>query len=108
MDNSTKTSIIVDSLVSSIDVIKCSGFALQVIDTLPTVLLDQVDGATLYLSKDSLHTEIMTSKCTAVNVYLPPAEEEEGGDYAECNVPEQFRSYVKDGKLVTEIVEFNA
>lgn len=106
MDNSPKTSIIVDSLVSSIDVIKCSSFALQVIESLPTVLLDQVDGATLYLSKDSLHTEIMSSKCTAINVYLPPAEEE-GDDYAECNVPEQFRSYVKDGKLVTEIVEYS-
>jgi adenylyl cyclase-associated protein len=48
----------------------------------------------------------MSSKCTAINVYLPPAEEE-GDDYAECNVPEQFRSYVKDGKLVTEIVEYS-
>jgi adenylyl cyclase-associated protein len=78
---------------------------LQVLETLPTVLLDQVDGATIYLSKDSLHTEIMSSKCTAVNVYLPPAEED--GDYTESNVPEQFRSYIKDGKLVTEIVEYN-
>lgn len=45
----------------------------------------------------------MTSKCSSVNVYLPPAEE--SGDFEEVNVPEQFRSYVKDGKLVTEIVE---
>ncbi|KAK3067520.1 hypothetical protein LTS18_001091, partial [Coniosporium uncinatum] len=44
LDNSPKTSIILDSLVSSIDVIKCSSFALQVLGTLPTVLLDQVDG----------------------------------------------------------------
>ena len=103
IDNSPKTSVILDSLVSSIDVIKCPNFALQILDTLPTILLDQVDGATVYLSKDSLNTEILTSKCTAVNVYLPPKEED--GDYAECSVPEQFRSYVKDGKLVTEIVE---
>jgi adenylyl cyclase-associated protein len=103
IDNSSKTSVILDSLVSSIDVIKCPNFALQVIETLPTVLLDQVDGATVYLSKDSLDAEVMTSKCSAVNVYLPPNEED--GDYRECSVPEQFRSYVKDGKLVTEIVE---
>jgi adenylyl cyclase-associated protein len=38
-----------------------------------------------------------------VNVNLPPKDEE--GDYSETPVPEQFRSYVKDGKLVTEIVE---
>ncbi|KAF2666610.1 hypothetical protein BT63DRAFT_312943 [Microthyrium microscopicum] len=103
IDNSSKTSLIIDSLVSSVDVIKCPSFALQVIDTLPTILLDQVDGATIYLSKNSLATEVFTSKCSNINVYLPPVKEED--DFAECNVPEQFRSFVKDGKLVTEIVE---
>lgn len=83
--------------------IKCPNFALQVLETVPTILLDQVDGATVYLSKDSLNTEIFTSKCTSVNIYLPP--EAEDGDYKEENVPEQFRSYVMNGKLVTEIVE---
>ena len=103
IDNSPKTSIIIDSLVSSVDVIKCPNFALQVLETVPTVLLDQVDGATVYFGKDSLNTEIFTSKCTSVNIYLPP--EAEDGDYKEESVPEQFRSYVKNGKLVTEIVE---
>jgi adenylyl cyclase-associated protein len=104
IDNSTKTSIIIDSLVSSVDVIKCPGFALQVLENLPTVLLDQVDGATIYLSKDSLNTEILTSKCSAINIYMPP-KDEEVDDYVECPIPEQFRSYIKDGKLITEIVE---
>ncbi|KAF1992369.1 hypothetical protein K402DRAFT_388025 [Aulographum hederae CBS 113979] len=103
LDNSPRTSIILDSLVSAVDVIKCSSFALQVLGTLPTILLDQVDGATVYLGKDSLATEIFTSKCTSVNINLPA--EEEDGDYAECAVPEQFRNFVKDGKLVSEIVE---
>ena len=67
------------------------------------MLLDQVDGATVYLSKDSQDTEFLTSKCTAVNIYLPPVKEDD--DYKECNVPEQLRSIIKDGKLVTEIVE---
>jgi len=91
-------------LVSAVDVIKCPGFALQVLGTLPTVLLDQVDGATVYLNKDSLSTEIFTSKCSSVDVYVPPVKGDEE-DYTECNVPEQFRSYIKDGKLVTKIVE---
>ncbi|KAK3080445.1 hypothetical protein LTS18_001313, partial [Coniosporium uncinatum] len=62
-----------------------------------------VDGATVYLSKESLGTEIFTSKCSSVNINLPA--EEEDGDYGEHPVPEQFRSYVKDGKLISEIVE---
>ncbi|KAF2093337.1 hypothetical protein NA57DRAFT_69130 [Rhizodiscina lignyota] len=103
IDNSPRTSLILDSLVSSVDVIKCPNFALQILGTVPTVLLDQVDSATLYLSKDSLSTEIFTSKSSGVNVNLPP--EDEDGDYRECPAPEQFRSYVKNGQLVSEIVE---
>lgn len=104
IDSSTKTSIVLDSLVSSVDVIKCPSFALQVLGMLPTILLDQIDGATIYLSKDSLATEVFTSKCSSVNIYLPPTADAED-DYSENSVPEQFRSYIKDGKLVTEIVE---
>lgn len=79
---------------------------MQILEKVPTVLLDQVDGASVYLSKDSLNTEVFTSKCTSVNVNLPPVKEED--DYVESPVPEQFRSYVKNGKLVTEIVEVSA
>lgn len=100
MDNSEKTSIVIDSLVSSVDVIKCPKFALQVMGTLPTLLLDQVDGATVYLGKESLNTEIFTSKCTSVNINLPTED-----DYEENPIPEQIRTYVKNGRLVSEIVE---
>jgi adenylyl cyclase-associated protein len=103
IDNSPKTSLIIDSLVSSVDVIKCPSFAVQILEKVPTILLDQVDGAQIYLSKDSLATEVFTSKCSSVNINLPPANEDD--DYKEEPIPEQFRSYVKDGKLVTEIVE---
>jgi adenylyl cyclase-associated protein len=100
IDNSEKTSIVIDSLVSSVDVIKCPKFALQVVGTLPTLLLDQVDGATVYLSKDSQNTEILSSKSSSVNINLPIDD-----DYVESPVPEQIRTYIKNGKLVNEIVE---
>ncbi|KAJ4314951.1 suppressor of rasval19 [Neodidymelliopsis sp. IMI 364377] len=100
IDNSSRTSIIIDSLISSVDVIKCPNFALQVIGTLPTVLLDQVDGATIYLGKDSQNTEIFTSKCSSVNINLPSED-----DYAENPLPEQMRSWIENGKVVSEIVE---
>ncbi|KAF1912994.1 adenylate cyclase associated N terminal-domain-containing protein [Ampelomyces quisqualis] len=100
IDNSSRTSIIVDSLVSSVDVIKCPNFAIQVLGTLPTILLDQVDGAIVYLSKESLNTEVFTSKCSSININVPTED-----DFVENPVPEQMRSYVKDGKVVSEIVE---
>jgi adenylyl cyclase-associated protein len=113
IDNSTRLSLILDSLVSSVDVIKCPNFALQVLGSLPTVLLDQVDGAALYLSPKSVKiTEIFTSKSTSINVNLPPSnddeeedDEEEDGDFTETPLPEQIRSFFRDGKMVSEIVE---
>lgn len=111
IENSPGVSLIVDSLVSSVDVVKSSRFALQVFGVVPTVLLDQVDGATVYLAPTSLATEIFTSKCTGVNLNVPSGAgdgdeaADDVEDYNECALPEQIRSYVKKGKAVSEIVE---
>ncbi|PWY77454.1 adenylyl cyclase-associated protein [Aspergillus heteromorphus CBS 117.55] len=104
IDNCTGLSLIVDSLVSSLDVIKSPKFALQIDGVVPTLLLDQVDGATIYLGQQSLATEVFSSKCSAINVMLPPKEGTDD-DTKECPVPEQIKSYVKDGVIVNEIVE---
>lgn len=104
IDNCTGLSILVDSLVSSLDVIKAPKFQVQVDGVVPTILLDQVDGAQIYLSNESLGTEIFTSKCSAVNVVLPPKDDSED-DSKEIPFPEQIRSVVRNGALVSEIVE---
>ena len=97
-------SLVIDSLVSSVDVIKTPKFEMQVLGTLPTIMLDQVDGASLYLSKETAEiTEVFTSKCSAVNINVPPAEEED--DYRECAVPEQIKSVIRNGVVMSEIVE---
>ncbi len=103
LDNCSRTNLILDNLVSSVDVVKCPNFALQVTGSLPTVMMDQVDGASLYLSAESLHTEVYTSKCSSVNIVMPPTAEQD--DSVECPLPEQLRTFIKDGKLVSEIVE---
>lgn len=74
--------------------------------TLPTILLDSVDGATLYLGKKSLGTEVFTSKCSSVNVSIPEDTQEEDADYKEIPLPEQIRTWINgEGKVVSEIVE---
>ncbi|PGH10029.1 hypothetical protein GX51_00296 [Blastomyces parvus] len=104
IDNCSGLSVIVDSLVSSVDVIKSPGFALQIDGVVPTVLLDQVDGATLYLSQASLNTEVFSSKCSNVNIVVPPKEGTDD-DSKELPVPEQIRTVIKNGAAVSEIVE---
>jgi adenylyl cyclase-associated protein len=103
IDNCTGLSILVGSLVSSLDIIKAPKIQVQVDGIVPTVLLDQVDGAQIYLSNDSLSTEIFTSKCSAINVVLPPKDDSD--DSKELPFPEQIRSVIKNGTLVSEIVE---
>lgn len=105
IDSSSAVSLIIDSLVSAVDVIKTPRFEMQVLGTLPTVMLDQVDGAAIYLGQESLGTEVFTSKCTAVNVCVQGAGTGEEGDYRECPVPEQIKTVVRGGVVVSEIVE---
>jgi adenylyl cyclase-associated protein len=103
IDNCSRTQLLIETLVSSVDVIKSPNFAIQVTGSLPTIMLDQVDGASVYLGKESLHTEVFTSKCSSVNIVLPPSGDQD--DSRECPLPEQLRTFIKDGRLVTEIVE---
>ena len=103
VDSSSNVSLIVESLVSSIDVIKTAKFEIQVLGSLPAILLDQVDTSNIYLGPDSLGTEVLTSKCTAINVNVPGASEED--DYKECALPEQIKTVIRNGTAMSEIVE---
>ncbi|KAI0997800.1 Adenylyl cyclase-associated protein [Podosphaera aphanis] len=105
VDNSPRLSLIIDSLVSSVDVIKSSSFAIQVLGSLPTILMDSVDGAQIYLGKDSLATEIFSSKSTGINLNILDSSKEEE-DYKEVPVPEQIRTWIDEkGNVKSEIVE---
>lgn len=43
----------------------------QVQGTMPTVSIDKTDGCMIYLSKDSLNCEIITSKSSEMNILVP-------------------------------------
>ena len=103
LDNCSSCSLIIDSLVSAVDVIKSPKFEMQVLGALPTIMLDQVDSAAIYLGRQSLNTEVFTSLCTGININLPGAREDD--DYVERPLPEQIRSFVRNGAVVSEIVE---
>lgn len=103
MNECEKTNVVLDTLVSSIDVIKSKNFAFQIMGSAPTISVDSCDSGTLYVSKDSLGIEIYTSKTTAFNVYVPGESPDD--DYVECSIPEQIKSTIKGRGMVSEIVE---
>lgn len=98
-----KVGVVAENLVSGVDVIKSSGFGIQVTGALPTLSIDQSQEGQVYLSKESLNVDIYTSQTSAINIELPKNEEE--GDYTEAPLPEQMRHHIADGKIVSEVVE---
>ncbi|KAI1143184.1 adenylate cyclase associated N terminal-domain-containing protein [Hypoxylon sp. FL0543] len=104
VENTQRLSLVIDSLVSTVDVVKSSNFALQVLGTLPTILLDQLDGAQVYLSKESTSTRIFSSKSASINVNVLSGPDD---DYKEIPLPSQICSYYDEekGDMVNEIVD---
>lgn len=103
VENSNRLSLVVDTLVSTVDVVKAQNFALQVMGTIPTVMLDQVDGGQIYLSKESVSAKIFTSKSAGINLNVISGPDD---DYKEVPLPSQICSYYDENKgdLVNEIV----
>ncbi|GBP75165.1 Adenylyl cyclase-associated protein 1 [Eumeta japonica] len=60
----------------------------KVLGKVPTVSIDKTDGCQIYLSKESLDVEIVSSKSSEMNVLVP----KDNGDYAEYPIPEQFKT----------------
>lgn len=103
IENTNRLNLIVDTLVSSVDVVKSQNFALQVLGTIPTVMMDQIDGAQVYFSKESTATKIFHSKSANINLNVISGDDE---DYIEVPLPGQISSYYDPEKkaLVDEIV----
>ncbi|KJZ78123.1 hypothetical protein HIM_02760 [Hirsutella minnesotensis 3608] len=103
VENSSRLSLVVDTLVSTVDAVKVQNFALQVMGTIPTVLLDQVDGAQIYFSKESIGTKLFTSKSDGVNLNVVSGPDD---DFKEVPLPSQICSYYDQdkGELINEIV----
>lgn len=103
IENSNRLSLIVDSLVSTVDVVKSQNFALQVMGAVPTVMMDQIDGAQIYFSKESATTKIYSSKSSSINLNIIDGPDD---DYTEIPLPYQICSYYDPAKkdLVNEIV----
>lgn len=101
MDSCKKSYVVFESLVSSAEFINCQSVQMQVLGKVPTITIDKTDGCQMYLSKDSLTTEIVTSKSSELNVMVPKAD----GDYSEYPIPEQLKTKIVPNGLDTIVIE---
>lgn len=105
LSESDSCSLLLDSSISGLDIIKCNKFGIQVQEFLPQISIDKSDSGNIYLSKDSLNTEIYTSCSTSINVNLPVGEDD---DFVEFPMPEQLKHTFHDGKLNSNVFEHMA
>ncbi|XP_025992010.1 adenylyl cyclase-associated protein 1 isoform X3 [Solenopsis invicta] len=101
MDSCRKSSVVFDSLVSSIEFVNCQSVQMQVLGKVPTISIDKTDGCQMYLSTESMGVELITSKSSEMNVMVPKAN----GDYSEYPVPEQFKTTINQNGLSTMAVD---
>ena len=95
-------SVVLDSSISGLDIIKSHKFGIQVEESIPQISIDKSDSGTIYLSKQSLETEIYSSCSTSINVNLPIGEDD---DYVEYPLPEQLQHKFTDGKFKSSVFE---
>lgn len=102
LSETTRTGVVVESLISGVDVIKSVKFGVQVTGVVPLITVDQSDEGAIYLSQESIDAgaQVVTSNTVALNINVP-----KDGDFAELAAPEQFKHSIKNGKLVSEVVE---
>eukprot|EP01111_Echinosteliopsis_oligospora_P005567 TRINITY_DN189_c0_g1_i1.p1 TRINITY_DN189_c0_g1~~TRINITY_DN189_c0_g1_i1.p1 ORF type:complete len:475 (+),score=160.03 TRINITY_DN189_c0_g1_i1:74-1498(+) len=101
IDNCKRTAVVFESAISGVEVVNGASIEVQITGKVPSVAIDKTSGMQLYLSKDSVEAEIVTSKISEMNILIPGPE---GGDFIEIPVPEQYKTVVKGDKLVTECV----
>ncbi|XP_003488328.1 adenylyl cyclase-associated protein 1 isoform X1 [Bombus impatiens] len=101
MDSCRKSSVVFDSVVSSIEFVNCQSVQMQVLGKVPTISIDKTDGCQMYLSSDSLDVEFISSKSSEMNVMVPRGN----GDYAEYPIPEQFKTTISSKGLSTIAVD---
>jgi len=52
----------------------------QVMVKVPTISIDKTDGCMVYLSKDSLSTQLVTAKSSEMNILVP----DDSGEFVRC------------------------
>lgn len=100
LDSCKKTSLHFDTAMASCEVVNCQRINVYVKGSVPSVAIDKTDGIVVTLPMSSLHTEIVASKSSEMNVQFPLKE---GGDLIEKPIPEQYVHRIKNGGITADV-----
>ena len=100
LDGCKKMAVVFDSVVAGIELINCSSCTVQVKEVVQTVTVDKCNGTQVILNRESLGCEVVSAKSSELNIVVPG--ENEGDEFKEFAIPEQFVSKWTGQKWVTE------
>merc|ERR1712063_105 len=101
IDSCNRCGIVFNNAIAVVEVVNCNRVEIQCQGKVPSFAIDKCSSIQVILSKDCLDTEVVTSKSDQVNILIPT----ESGDLTELAVPEQYKTTIQDGKLITGCVE---
>lgn len=102
VDKCKRTGVLFDDVVAACEVVNSSGMQMQVTGKCASFQFDKCDGVQLFMSSESLAAEVLTAKCSEINVSTPGASADD--EPIEHALPEQFVSRFTNGKFITEPV----
>ncbi|XP_078664971.1 adenylyl cyclase-associated protein 1-like isoform X4 [Branchiostoma floridae x Branchiostoma belcheri] len=88
LDSCKKVALVFDDVIASVDFINCQRIQAQVIGKTPIFNVDKTDGCQIYLSKNSLDTEVVGAKYSELNILVP----DDSGEFTEFAIAEQFKT----------------
>ncbi|CAD7701134.1 unnamed protein product [Ostreobium quekettii] len=97
MDNCSRTGLVFDSVLASVEVVNCKRAEVQCTGHISTLAVDKCDGCQLYVPHTSMDVAVTVAQSSAINIVVTGEQ-----DCEEFPIPEQFVSKFVDGKLVTE------
>lgn len=109
LDKCSKVGLLFDTVVSSCEVVNCTGVQVQFTGLAPTLAVDSSDGCQLFIPQAALQAvELTTAKSSELNVVALAGEGDGEAEPQEWAIPEQFVSRYVGGKFVTEPVQHSA
>jgi len=103
LDGCKRVAVVFSSALALCEMVNSNSLEIQCTGRVPAIAIDKCSGVQLFLSKDGLDVEIVSSKSDSMNILIPdPAG---GQDPIEIAVPEQYKTLIKNNKLITTTVE---
>lgn len=101
IDACTNVEVELGNVHAAVEILGSKNVEVRLLDEVPTVNVDKVEGALIYLSNKSLDTVVVTAKSTGVNILVP--NEDDDTKHTPELIAEQFKTIVnsKSRKLIT-------